>query len=251
MEKINFIFKNDKLKELTRCLKDLYAINSLIKMKVDNEDILFYTKKGKGQNILAFKSFLFKTEDLIEVNQELPNLDFIIHNGKNFYDNLSIMTMGDKTVAGKFEFNEGSKIINIFHISDGKLKFKFITGNYRDIKDISKTEIENRMDPSLALFDFKVNKEDFNELKRIIRLNKSEIINLKSKNNKLSFYDNNWTMDVDTINQDIDDEKWTFDNSHFRSISPEEDLYLYMFDTFILFKENNITLLIGLELSAL
>lgn len=250
MQKFNFIFKNDKLKELVKSLKDLYKINSLIKMKMDSEHILFYTKKGKGQNILAFKSFLFNTTDLIEAT-DVPNLDFIILNGKNFYDNLSIMVKDDKTVAGKLEYNDGSKIANIFHISDGKLKLKFITGDYRQIKDITKEEIETRMDPELSEFNFKVDKADFNELKKLTRLNKSEIINLKSKNNKLSFYDKNWSMDVDVLESDIDDEVWTFDNSHFRTISAEEDLYLSMFDTFVLFKENNVTLLIGLELSTL
>jgi len=251
MQKFNFIFKNDKLKELKNSLKDLYKINSLIKMKIDEENILFYTKKGKGQNILAFKSFLFKTEDLIESTTDIPTLDFIIINGKNFYDNLSVIVKDDKSVAGKLEYNDGSKICNIFHISDGKIKLKYITGDYRQIKDITKEEIETRIDPELAESNFKVEHTDFNKLKKLIRLNKSEIINLKSKNNKLSFYDSNWSMQVDELSDDIEDDVWTFDNSHFRTISAEDDIELALFDTFILFKENNVTLLIGLELSTL
>lgn len=252
MQNFKFIFNNDKLKELVTALKDLYKIDSLIKMKMDNENVLFYTKKGKGQNILAFKSVIYNTNELIETEDDVPDLDFILLNGKNFVDNMSIMLLGDKTVAGKLEYNDGSKIANIFHITDKKLKLKFITGDYRQIKDITKEEIEQRMDPNLAEFDFKVDKVDFNELKKLTRLNKSEIINLKNKNNILSFYDKNWSMKVDELDSSsIDDAVWTFDNSHFRTISAEEDLYLYMFDTFILFKENNVTLLIGLELSTL
>lgn len=252
MENFKFIFKQDKIKELVSALKDLYKIDTLIKMKIDSDNVLFYSRKGKGLNILAFKSVIYKTEDIIETDEEVPNLDFIILNGKNLVDNMTIMTAGDKTVAGKLEYNTGSKIANVFHITDKKIKLKFITGDYRQINDITKEEIENRMNPDLSEFNFSVKKDDFNELKKLTRLNKSEIINLKSKNNKLSFYDKNWSMLVDKLEDDvIEDEVWTFDNSHFRTIKAEEDLHLYMFDTFILFKENNVTLLIGLELSTL
>lgn len=251
MANFKFIFKNEKIKELVDTLKDLYKIDSLIKMKIDNEHVLFYTRKGKGLNILAFKSVIYPIEDVFEFDEDVPNLDFIILNGKNFVDNMSIMTTGNKTVAGMLEYSEGSKIANIFHITDGRLKLKFITGDYRQINDISKIEIEQKMDPELALFNFKVDSDNFNELKKLTRLNKSETINLKSKNNVLTFFDKTWSMKVDTLNVDIIDEVWTFDNSHFRTIKAEDDLYLHMFDTFILFKENNITLLIGLELSTL
>lgn len=249
MNIINYTFEFNKLylKDIINTLKDLSKISPMIKMKIDHDNILFYSKAGIDNNIHALKSFIFPTKDLIIADEPII-IDFIILNGPNFVKNLELFLTKDTNVIGKLTFKEKEKIANMLYISDGKLKFNFITGDYRQIKDITKLDIENKMNPSIANFNFILTNEQFTDIKKLINLNKSEIISLRVKNGKLEFFDTRWSLHICDL-PTIDDESWSFTNKYLKSITPADEIKIHMFDQFLLFKENNIALMIGLELS--
>lgn len=248
MKTYKFIFNKEILKDVVTALKDLAKIDPMIKIKFDEEHILFYSKSGTMHSIKAFKSFMFNTDELI-ISKETINIDFIILNGKNFVDNLSIMLSKDNDVACKISYNEGSKNANMMEISNGSMKFKFVSGDYTQIKDISKLEIATKMNPDLSNFDFTINKEIFTDIKKLSKLNKSEIINFKVKNNTVYFFDKKWQLQIDTV--DYEDGIYTFNNKYIQSINMAEEIKINVFEHFILIKDGFVTLLIGLELSEL
>lgn len=243
-----FTFNKDNLKNIIDALKDLAKIDTMIKIKFDQEHVLFYSKAGKDHNIIAFKSFLFPIEEFI-IADEYINIDFIILNGLNFVKNLELFLTKDNAIQGKLQYKHKDKIASMFYITDGKLKVNFITGDYRMIKDISKGEIEMKMDPDRAEFMFTLDKEQFNEIKKLSTLNKSETVSLKVKNNKLSFFDDRWDNYICDV--DIEDTVWSFNNKYLKSITPSNEINIHMFDAYLVFKEENISLMIGLELSEL
>ncbi len=241
-----FTFNKDNLKNIIDALKDLVKIDTMIKIKFDQEHVLFYAKAGKDNNIIAFKSFIFPIEDFI-ISDEYVTIDFIILNGGNFVKNLELFLSKDNAIQGKLQYKHKDKIASMFYITDGKLKINFITGDYRMIKDISKKEIEMKMDPDNAEFMFSLDKDQFNEIKKLSTLNKSETVSLKVKNKKLSFFDERWDNYISDV--DVEDTVWSFNNKYLKSINPSNEINIHMFDTFLLFKEDNISLMIGLELS--
>lgn len=242
-----FQFNRDNLKLIIDALKDLSKIDQMIKIKIDKDDVLFYTKAGKGNNIIAFKSFIFPIEDFIIADESIV-IDFIIINGTNFVKNLELFLVKDTDINGKFQYKDKDKIASMLYITDSKLKVNFITGDYKQIKDITKSEIETKMDPSLSNFTFTLNKEDFTEIKKLSTLNKSDTVSLRVKKGKLEFYDKRWSNYICDL-PTIDDEIWSFNNKYLKSINGTNDIVLHMFDTFLLLKEDNIALMIGLELS--
>lgn len=244
-----FIFNRETLEDVARGLKDLAKIDTMIKIKIDHDNILFYSKAGTMHSIKAFKSFIYNYDDLIESDEKIV-MDFIILNGKNFVDNLSLMLKKEGVVAGKLSYNEGAKCGNILHLSNGTMKFKFISGDYTQIKDISKNEIDLKMNPDNANFNFSIDKETFTDIKKLSKMNKSEIINFKTKKNKVSFFDKKWNVHVDEItDEEVDDNTYTFNNKYIQSINLADEIVVNVFDTFILIKDDFVTLLIGLELS--
>ncbi len=249
MEEYTFEFNTTYLKDIIAVLKDLTRIDQMIKIKIDHEHVLFYSKAGTGNNIHAFKSFLFPVENFIIADEPII-IDFIILNAVNFVKNLELFLNKTGSVMGKFQYKEKDKIASVLYITDGKLKFNFVTGDYRQIKDIPKSEIETKMDPSLANFSFTMNNEQFTEIKKLSALNKSETISLRVKKGKLEFYDKRWSNHVFDL-PTVADENWSFANKYLKSITPSDDIVIHMFDQFLLFKENNIALMIGLELSEL
>lgn len=241
--------ENDiSLSSILMTIYELSKIDDMIKIKIDNTDVLFYSKSGSGNNIIAFKSFIYPIQEFI-ISDENIELDFIITNSRNFVENMKLLTSKDGDIVGQFTYTDKSKLANQLLVSNGKLKFNFITGDYRIIKDITKNEIEMKMDPTLCEYHFNIPKDEFEEIKKLTRLNKSETVNIKVKNNKLSFYDKNWSNYICDV--DSQDGMWTFGNKYFKTITGISDITIYMFDQFLLFKEDNITFMIGLELSNL
>lgn len=248
MKNYKFIFNKDILKDVVAALKDLAKIDTMIKIKFDEEHILFYSKAGTMHSIKAFKSFMYNTDELITTKQPFI-IDFIILNGKNFVDNLAIMLNKDTDVACKISYDEGSKNANMMEISNGSMKFKFVSGDYTQIKDLSKQEIATKMNPSLSNFDFSIDKDTFTDVKKLSKLNKSEIINFKVKDNQIYFFDKKWELVVDDV--DYENGTYTFNNKYIQSINMADQININVFEHFILIKDGFVTLLIGLELSDL
>jgi hypothetical protein len=249
IKEFSFEFNRKNLDDVINIIKDLSKIDPMIKMKMDDEHVLFYTKAGKDNVIHALKSFMLPVQDFIIADDYLT-IDFIIINGPNFIKNLDILNR-EKAINGKLTFKEKDKVASTFYISNEKIKVNFITGDYRMIKDITKGDIENKMDPANANFEFIISGDDFAEVKKLTALNKSETISLRVKKGKLEFFDGRkWSLHVCDL-PTVDDETWSFNNKYLKSINPADQITIHMFDQFLLFKEDNVALMIGLELSEL
>lgn len=249
IKEFSFEFNRQNLESVIDIIKDLSKIDPLIKMKLDKEHVLFYTKAGKDNSIHALKSFMLPIEDFI-IADEFITIDFIIINGPNFIKNLDVLNK-ERPIYGKMTFKEKEKVASVFYISNEKIKVNFITGDYRQIKDLTKGDIENKMDPDNANFNFTLSGEDFSEVKKLTALNKSETISIRVKQGKLEFFDGRkWSINICDL-PTVDDETWSFNNKYLKSITPSSQITIHMFDQFLLFKEDNVALMIGLELSEL
>lgn len=246
IKEIKFSFNRDNYETILDCLKDLAKINTMIKIKFDKNHVLFYARAGTDNAISAFKSFLYPIADFI-IMDEYFVMDFIILNGLNFVKNLELFVKGDDEIQGKLLYKEKDKVASMFYLSNGKLNFNFVTGDYTQIKDITKEQVEQKMDPSLANFSFTMTDDQFNQIKKLVSLNKSEDISIRIKKNKLEFFDKRWTLKICDIDQP--DEIWSFGNKYLKSIEATNEIVINMFDQFLLIKDNNISLMIGLELS--
>jgi len=201
MKKFAFTLNLEYLNDFINILKDLSRIDQTVKMKLDSDEILFYSRKGVGLNIHAFKSYIIPTEKLFITTEDIPNLDFIIINCKKFISNLSIYLTKDK-VKGTLQYNEGNINAHIMSLNDGRLKLKFITGDYRDIKDISKYDIRTKMDPELANTKFTLTFDQLTEIQKLSKLNNSEITTIKIKDTKLYFTEPTWTYGICELDEE-------------------------------------------------
>jgi len=249
IREFTFEFNRPNLENIIAALKDLSKIDSMIKMKMDKDNVLFYSKAGKDNTIHALKSFMFPIRDFITVDEYVV-MDFIMLNGPNFVKNLELFLPKNTPIVGKLSYKEKDKVAGMFYITDGKLKFNFVTGDYTQIKDITKGDIENKMNPDNANFNFTIDNEQFTEIKKLISLNKADTISLRVKKGVLEFFDKRWSSYICDMPA-VSDETWAFTNKYLKSITPSDEIKIHMFDQFLLFKEDNIALMIGLELSEL
>jgi hypothetical protein len=250
VKEYRFLFNRDNFKNILDSLKDLSKIHPMIKMKMDESHVLFYSRAGAksatDSAIHAFKSFVFPVEDFV-IADEYKQLDFIFLNGPNFVHNAEMFLNRDSDVSGKFLYKEKDRVASMIYLSDGRLNFNYITGDYKQIKDISRTEIDTKMNPAYANFSIDMTNDQYMELKKLTTKNKSETLSVKIKNGRLEFFDNRWSLHIcDVV---ADDDILSFNNKYFKSINPSDIIRINFFDQFLLIKDNNINLLIGLELS--
>ena len=249
IKEFKFEFNRQHLQSIVDALKDLSKIDPMVKMKMDKDEVLFYSKAGKDSTIHALKSFKFPIRDFI-IADEYIVMDFIMLNCPNFVKNLELFVSKDTEIMGKLTYKEKDKIASMFYVTDGRLKFNFVTGDYRQMKDLTKGDLDNKMDPDKADFNFVISNDQFTEIKKLIALNKAETISIRIKKGKLEFFDKRWSSHICDM-PTIADETWTFTNKFLKSITPNDEIRIHMFGHFLLFKEDNIALMIGLELSEL
>jgi len=246
IEKWQFNINRTKFAEILKAVQDLNKISPMVKIKMDESDVLFYARAGNDVTIPAFKSFQYSIQDWAQT-EEVIKMDFIILNAVNWVKNCQLLLNSDTDIICQLQYHSGSRVAQTMYISNGKLTLNFVSGDYTQIKDITKEQIAERMDPSLCNFSFNMTGDQFAEIKKLSALNKSDTISLRCKNGQLQFYDKRWQVTIEKTGEP--DDSWTFANKYLKSIESEDQITINMFDHFLLIKERNTNLLIGLELN--
>lgn len=250
IETLEFEIKPEMLKQFQSDLDNLVKVDNVLKIKISADRIMMYAKAGEKRAIHAFKSYIYDRDELIvNCNDDEIEMDFIIINTTNFAKSLKVITAKKEFVKLKIEKFEKEKVGNRLYISDGgKINLNFLGGGYLEIRDFTFEEIENQMDPDLADFQFTLDKEDFAEIKKLALLNKNEVVNFRVNDGNIEFFDTRWTIKVGEA-KDYEDTEWMFNVKYFKTINSMDNLNFYVFNQFLLIKENNEVYMIALEMS--
>jgi hypothetical protein len=229
---------------------DLLSIDNEILLKINNDKILLYSIVGEKMNVNAFKSFVFNTNDVFSFDNELPNeVRFIITNGGKFETTLKNFTDYKEDIKCEFFMNDDTYADN-FKLKNSKLKLSINGGDVRgmnttiDIEKINKTLNKDNID-----FKFLLDKNSYAKIKKLMSIDtENDILTLNIIDKALTIGENNWDINISEI--DHEDLSITFPKKYFKSISfTEEEINIYVFDTFLLIDNLNTNLLIALELT--
>jgi hypothetical protein len=230
---------------------DLLSIDDQILLKITDENILLYSIVGEKMNVNAFKSFIFKTNEIFSFNKELEKeIRFIINNGGKFETTLkNYLDYKDEDVICEFCMNDELYADN-FKLKNSKLRLGINGGDVRgmnttiDIEKINKTLNKDNID-----FKFSLDKNNYAKIKKIAAIdNDNDILTLIIDENKLKIGEGNWDLEICDIEHEY--LSISFPKKYFKSITfSEEEINVYVFDTFLLIDNLNTKLLIALELS--
>lgn len=229
---------------------DLLSIDNEILIKIDNENILLYSIVGEKSNVNAFKSFIYKTKEIFSFKEELPNeIRFIIMNGKKFEDTLKNYLDYSEDINCEFFMNDDTYADNL-KLKNSKLRLGINGGDIRgmnttiDISKINATLNKDNID-----FKFNLDKNSYTKIKKIAAIdNDNDILTLNITSNELNIGEHGWSLKICDIEHD--NLNITFPKKYFKSITfTEDNIDVFVFDTFILVDNQNTNLLIALELS--
>ena len=250
--KLNMQIKSENFSTLLEKLEDLAKISDTIKLKIDSENILMYSIVGETI-LLAFKSYLIDTKDFFEMKEDLDStLDIIISGAKRFVKNLGFIKSNEKilmTVDYRQNDDEESNIARFLQIKNGKLKIALQGGEPSEIRDISKSVLSKRVDTKNSKWNFKIPKSEFQDIKKLSSINSDgRVIHLNVDDKKVILSETStWEFQVDEV-EDITDRHLMFNKTFLPSINDDtEYINFYIFDTFILTKDDTSHLMISFE----
>jgi len=231
-------------------MHDLLSIDNEILLKINNDNILLYSIVGEKMNVNAFKSFVFKTNEVFTFIDELPKeIRFIITNGGKVETTLKNYLDYKEDINCEFFMNDDVYADNL-KLKNSKLKLSINGGDVRgmnttiDIEKINKTLNKDNID-----FKFVLDKNSYTKIKKIAAIdNENDILTLNIIDNKLTIGENSWDLEI--IDIEHEDLSITYPKKYFKSITfTEDEINVYVFDTFLLIDNKNTTLLIALELT--
>ena len=236
-------------------IKDLLGIDkdNQVNVRMDKKNLLIYSLVGERRIVTAFKSFIFDIGDILNMPDIGDDtLRYIVMDGKRYEATMRNFLNYDDDLSGQFYVNEESFVDNL-RIKNKKLKLNFNGGDSRALTvDIDVNRIKEIVKIGDENFKFQLNKANFDQIKKLSKIEVQEenpILNLVIKNKVLSIGEYNWDLDI--CDMDFDDTSLTFPKKFFNSISfgSDDEVTVYIFDSF-LFIDNKITnLLIALEIS--
>lgn len=248
--KIKFIIKPEMFKDFIDKLEDLCKIDDTIKVKIDNDNIFMYSMLGTNV-MLAFKNYLINTREYFEYTDDLDfSINLVIVNSKKFVKNLDFIRDSEKiTFEISYKESQDDELImnaRSVQIVGGKLKVNWISGEHYEVKDINKNVLKQRLDLNNRKWFFKINRQEFNDVKKLSNINSDRIININITEGRVVLSEKAaWEMEIDSIDSRTSN---LMLNKRFLScINDSEQIEFSIFETFMLIINDNSNLMLSFE----
>jgi hypothetical protein len=245
-------FVRENFSDLLDKLQELSSIEDTLKMKISKDCILIYSILGNEGQVSAMKSFSLSTKDYIEDFKEEGSYDFVLISATKFVKNLKFFD-----TKKPIKFSITSKLVpdedNVYqirtlHLTNGRLKISSIGAELHKIKDLNQNFIETRLNLKKSKWNFTIENEDFISIKKLSTINSEDrTINLNVINKKVYFSEiSKWELEVDEV--DVPNQHFMFNKKYLSFIDSElEKIKFYIFDNFILLKDDKSNLMLSFE----
>jgi hypothetical protein len=250
-QKLQLKFNQSNFSDFLKKLGDLASIDDTVKLKIDESEILMYSIISNEVTVLALQNYILKTQDYINFNKP-ETFDFIITNANKFVKNLKFF---DITKPIKFEIvsktlpdDDTVQHVRSAQLTNDKLKISWIGGEQYKIKDITKSNLNARLNPKNARWSFNISNTDFTSVKKLSTINNEDkTINITVDGGRVTINETSkWELEVDQIkpiNQNI-----IFGKKYLSNIDDQQDTIKFdIFDNFILIKGDDSNLMLSFE----
>lgn len=259
VQELSFKISSENLNSLINTLKDLSGIDKKSIFKIDSKNTLIYSKVGEGSSINAFKSFIYDTKDLFEVEDFEQVINYISNDNKEMYRKLQILNSFQQDVTGKIYFDKLGDDYYAERISmkaGSKLKLNFGGGDPNSLNSkISVSVIKQTMDVQNSNFNFELKSDDFLNIKRLSTSDAENdvfYLNTIEKEGKhyVSIGESSWDLTLSEVEFDRSI-TMSFPKKYFKTITINGDSSkIYIFDNMLMVSTGNSDMLISTEISA-
>jgi len=249
---ISLKFNQNYFSEFLEKFSDLTTIDDVIKIKIDENEVLMYSLISSESSIVAFKGYELKTEDLFENYTITHPLDFIITSSNKLSKNLKFFNpnvpIDLQIIIKKTDDDDDERYqIRSAQFKNGKLKITCISGEQFKIKDLKKSILNQKLNPKKSKWNFKVTSLDFTNIKKLSTINnENKTFNITVQSGKVLFGElSKWELEVDQIQSQ--NTSIIFNKKYLGNINEQQEINFHIFENFILIKDNNSNLMLSFE----
>jgi hypothetical protein len=251
-QKLSLKFNQSNFTQFLNKFSDLTSIEDVVKIKIEQDEILMYSIINNESSITAFKGYTLKTTDFIENFTKEETFDFIITSAGKFAKNLKFFNP-EKQIKLDLVYKPLPDDDTVMHIrtaqfTNDKLKISTIGGEQYRIKDLQKSTLNARLNPKNAKWNFKVSNQDFSNIKKLSSINNEDkTLNITVDDGKVTFNEiSKWELEVDEIkskNQNL-----IFSKKYLTNINDDDEfINFHIFDNFVLIKDKDSNLMLSFE----
>jgi hypothetical protein len=248
---IELEIKKDNLVEFISKLENLSKIHDILRVKIDERELLMYTlsvpeKNNNTNSVLAMKYFVSETDEYFKNFDLKIQLDWILPNAKNFVKQAKIFAMYDRDLSIKIDYNTVTKFIYSARFSNKKLTITEIGGEPHQIKNLTREQIQSKLDPNFKEFNIDIPLEEFQQVKRLASLDsENDIIKVEVIDGILSFGEK-WTLEIGDVSYKSG--IWYFKKKYLGNIDETEFIKLNFYETFFVALGDKSNTMVTLEL---
>lgn len=247
--KVDILIKQSNFGDLVKKLEDLSKIGDVVKIKIDPDNTLIYSMVGEGV-ILAFKSYLLKTDEYFDTKGFGDNLNLIVSGSKRFVKNLSFIKneLPIKVNLSYRENDEGEGNVRFIQIKNGKFKIGQSCGEESEIRDINKKSLAQKLNLKDKQWSFNISNSDFDDIKKLSNINsegKTLSINVDKDGVVIISEQSVWDLEVDNVG--VSNKNIIFSKTFLGNINNNETIEFHVFENFILNKDKESDLMISFE----
>ena len=259
--KLSLKFNLEKFTDFVDKLQDLTKINDILKIKISKDLMLLYSLVKGESAITAFKCYTLNTNDVFLNFNEDETFDYIMVDAKKTvkflkFFNPALPIKLDLTFKPSQETD--AMHIRAGHFSNEKLKITCIGGEEMKIPDINIDKLEARLNIKKSKWGFNINKEEFIDIKKMAAIvtnpdekSKDRVININVTNGRVTINEaSSWEHEVDKI--DAPNANLPINKKYLSNINLDNDdevVSFYVFETFILVKDDTYSLFFAFETS--
>jgi hypothetical protein len=251
-QKLSLRFNQQNFTQFLDKFSDLASIDDVVKIKIESDEILMYSVISNETSISAFKGYTLNTKDFIDNFDKEELFDFIITSANKFAKNLKFFNP-EKQIKMDLMFKKSPDDDTVMHVRSAqlindKLKISTIGGEQYRIRDLQKSVLNAKLNPKKSKWDFKLNLQDFLNIKKLSNINNEDrTLNINVDNGRVTFNElSKWELEVDEIkpiNSNI-----IFNKKYLSNINDSDEVInFHIFENFILIKDKDSNLMLSFE----
>ena len=254
-KKLSLKINNINFADFVEKIQDLSNIDEIVKLKIEQDQILMYSMKANDAAVLAVKNYTVPTSDyFLDFNSNF-SFDFIITNTPKFIKSLKFLDI-NKQIKMDLIYKPHSENVGIMQIrsaqfNNDKLKISSIGGEDSKIRDLYSEFLEESTNLENAQFHFQVSKMDFLSIKKLCAIHSGEtdkILSIIIDSGVITASeDSKWELQLGEIDKNINS-KIVFNKKYLSNINADLDIIeFHMFENFILVKDEISNLMLSFE----
>lgn len=243
-------FSKDSLTEFLRKLQDVSKINTVVKIYLNKDKLMFYTFAPRSMTVCK-ACFMNTKSAFSDVPVEFEkNLQVMIGDSKKFVKKMAFYRDSEqiKVLFGYRVTNTGQYHVLWMKPKDKKLKMTLTMQELHLLPNVTKEQILQKSGLE-SNFDFDVDIQTLVDIKKLTQLNpESEAMSLRISDNKLMFEEEGrWDMEIKDMEHD--NIQYNFQKKYFNSLDNKDTTNIRVFDDFLMIKTEDMFLMIGLEVN--